>query len=145
MVLHIIYIILNAYGWWTWHKGKKGIPDLKISKLSKKQLQITLITIVIGTSLWGYLFIQYTNAQLVYFDAFTTVGSLVAQYLLVKKYIENWIIWIIVDIVAVNVYIYKGLYPTAFLFGVYILLCIYGLYQWRKKTTQDDTKPISIH
>jgi len=75
----------------------------------------------------------YTDAALPYFDAFTTVGSLVAQVLLAKKYIGNWIIWIIVDMVAINVYLFKGLYYFAFLFFVYLILCIIGFVQWKKK------------
>ena len=133
MVLHFIYIALNAYGWWNWSKRQSGQPVVKITKMNKSSLLATTTLFLVATLIWGYLFDRFTDAQLVYFDAFTTVGSLIAQYLLVKKIIENWILWIIVDVVAINMYIYKGLYPTAFLFGVYLILCTMGFISWKKK------------
>ena len=74
-----------------------------------------------------------------YADSFTAVGSIVAQFLLAKKYIENWILWIIVDIVAIAIYVQLGLYYTAFLFLVYIGLCIFGWISWTKARKKDIT------
>ena len=86
---------------------------------------------------WGYLMANNTNADFPYGDAFTTVASLVAQFLLARKKLENWIIWIVVDLVAIVIYSLKGLYLTTFLYGVYLLLSAKGLYDWRQSYLQE--------
>ena len=97
------------------------------------------LIIFIGASVWGFTMNTLTNADLVYFDAFTTVGSLSAQYLLARKILQNWLIWIVVDIVAINVYLIKGLYFTAFMFLIFLLLCIKGFIDWRKSIHQKES------
>ena len=74
----------------------------------------------------------YTDADLPFFDSFTTSGSLVAQYLLAKKYLQNWWLWILVDLVAIPLYIYKSLYIIAGLFTVYLIICVWGYISWSK-------------
>ncbi len=134
MILNAIYILLNLYGWWNWSQRKHNdISEVPVGVLSVQNLFLTAVLILVGTLIWGWNMGQFTNAQFVYFDAFTTVGSLTAQYLLAKKYLDNWYIWIVVDLVAIPIYIAKGLYLTAGLFGVYLALCVYGLIQWRRQ------------
>ncbi len=132
-ILHIFLLILNIYGWWIWSNKKKTVDAKAPILLFKNTDWILWSLIIIGISpIWGYLMNTFFNASLAYLDAFTTVGSLVAQYLLAKKYLENWLIWIIVDVVAIGVYTYKELYFVAFLFFVYLILCTLGWYKWKK-------------
>ena len=130
--LHIVYIILNGYGWFIWSQ-KKGLKEVTSTKLLvRAEFIISLFIILLLTTILGYLMSTYTDADLAYFDAFTTSGSLVAQYLLAKKYLQNWLIWIIVDVVAIPLYIYKGLWIIAGLFVVYLLICIWGYIEWKR-------------
>lgn len=130
--LHIIYIFLNIYGWYVWSGKKESLDYSPILLLNIKQvLFYSTLTVLMSLAL-GYLMGTYTDADLYYFDAFTTSGSLVAQFLLAKKYIQNWLWWIIVDIVAVPIYIYKELYFVAFMFSVYLVICIIGYLSWKK-------------
>lgn len=134
VILHLVYVVLNIYGWWNWHNRRQSeSTHAPILLLSRQGWFIWPITIVIGTGILGSLMGYYTDASVPYFDAFTTVGSLVAQYLLAKKVLQNWALWILVDVVAINVYIYKGIYIIAFLFFVYLLLCIKGHFDWKKQ------------
>jgi nicotinamide mononucleotide transporter len=134
VILHVVYIGLNVYGWWVWSTKRRSDNDVApIVQLTNHQWIIWPIAIFIGAAILGTLMGHYTDASLPYFDAFTTIGSLVAQYLLAKKVFQNWALWIIVDVVAVNVYIYKELYIIAFLFFVYLLLCIKGHFDWKKQ------------
>ncbi len=134
MILNAIYIILNIYGWWNWSRRKTEVKsEVPVQTISSQGHIILVVIIIVGTAIWGWNMGHFTRAQFVYYDAFTTVGSLVAQYLLAKKYLENWYVWIIVDLVAIPVYLAKGLHLTALLFGVYLALCIYGLLQWKKQ------------
>lgn len=131
--LHIIYIILNVYGWIIWTQNNETKMVTPTLLLSKKGVVISTFTTITGCVIIGYLMSTYTDADLPYFDAFTTSGSLVAQYLLAKKYLQNWWLWIIVDLVAIPLYIYKGLSIIAGLFAVYLMICVWGYINWKTK------------
>lgn len=129
--LHIIYIGLNIFGWYVWSSSRSmAVKPTRL--LNKLQLAIAIGISFMGAIIIGFLMTTYTDADLAYFDAFTTSTSLVAQYLLAKKYLQNWLLWIIADLVALPVYLYKGLYYIAFLFLAYLLLSIWGYQEWRK-------------
>ena len=130
--LHVIYIVLNIYGWilWSQKKDKESVTPTKL--LSRNGMLYSFITTIIGCGLLGYMMSTYTDADLPFLDSFTTSGSLVAQYLLAKKYLQNWWLWIIVDLVAIPLYIYKSLYIIAGLFTVYLIICVWGYISWSK-------------
>lgn len=133
-MLHIIYVMLNTFGWWRWSTGKSGInPPLKVSLLSSRIRWFIMLGISIATYIWGDIMHKNTSAVYVFPDAFILVASLVAQYLLALKKIENWILWILVDIIAIIIYYLKGLYVTSGLYLLYLILCISGWLQWSKE------------
>ncbi len=132
-ILHIILLFLNIYGWIHWFKKSDNEEDKPILSFTKQEKIYVPLFILVGSFAWGTFMNKIFNASLAYVDAFTSVGSLVAQYFLAKKVIENWIIWIIVDVIAIGVYLYKDLYYTSFLFFVFLLLCIKGYFDWKKK------------
>lgn len=131
--LHIIYIFLNVYGWMVWSNKNKAADVIPTLVMSKIKIGIASAVILSATFVLGYIMQTNTDADVPYFDAFTTCGSLVAQYLLAKKYLQNWLFWIVVDLVAIPLYIYKDLYLVAFLFFGYLLICMYGYWGWRKE------------
>jgi nicotinamide mononucleotide transporter len=129
--LHIIYVFLNIYGWWYW-SGTTTESVTPVTKLTRS-VQLTFALVILSSAyLWGYIMTTYTDASFAYADSFTTMASLVAQYLLARKKIENWIIWIIVDIVAIYLYLQKSLYPTAGLYLILLLLSAKGWREWYK-------------
>jgi len=133
-MLHIIYVMLNTFGWWRWSTGKSGInPPSKVSLLSSRIRWFIMLGISIATYIWGDIMHKNTSAVYVFPDAFILVASLVAQYLLALKKIENWILWILVDIIAIIIYYLKGLYVTSGLYLLYLILCISGWLQWSKE------------
>ncbi len=130
--LHIVYVILGFYGWYKWLYGGKNQSELRVSR-TNTSLMIGLIAAgIVGTAGIGYFFQQTTDADLPYWDAFTTAFSLVGQYMLAKKKLENWILWIVVDIVASGIYVMKELYLLALLYFLYLGLAAYGYRQWKK-------------
>ncbi len=142
-ILHIIFLILNIYGWWSWSNRDSTNNNVKAtSTLNHKNLIKWMATVAFLFPIWGWLMNKYFDASLAYIDAFTTVGSLVAQYLLAQKVIENWIFWIVVDIICIGVYFYKDLYFVSFLFFVYLILCTYGWYSWKKEMAATETAAI---
>lgn len=137
-ILHIIYVILNIYGWVYWTvKGPVTTGRLPITLLSTTFRIIWLMVILITFVIWGYVVDRNTDASFAYPDAFTTVASLVAQYLLARKKLENWILWILVDIVAINIYLRKDLELTAGLYMILLILSIIGLWKWFKSYVED--------
>lgn len=131
-ILHIIFFILNVYGWWHWsQRDNHGQQPISVRLLNQSEWILGLLAVLIGTFTWGYIMDQNTDAHYAYIDAFTTSGSLVAQYFLAKKLLENWLFWIVVDVVAIALYLVKGLYVVAFLFFIYLILCVIGYFKWK--------------
>ena len=129
--INAYYVFMSIYGWVEWGKTKPS--NLQIQSLSKAGFRkLILIGLLLCIGL-GLLADYFSDAVLAYPDAFTTIFSFIATYLVVKKYIENWIIWIFVDLIAAGMYFYKELYLTALLFILYTILAIWGFKNWKKK------------
>lgn len=130
--LQIYYLIMSIYGWIFWLKktNNKSIP---ISKTTLK-MWITIITLV--PVIWlsmAFLLKKYSNTDVPFIDSFLTTLSFVATYLLARKKIENWLIWIFVDFSSIALYYYKQLYATIILFVLLTILAIMGYKEWKKK------------
>jgi nicotinamide mononucleotide transporter len=131
-IQQFVYIILLSYGWYKWNSGKDESEELKISFSSKKLLFVLFLLCVFFSISAGALFKNYTDASLPYWDATATALSFTAQWMIAKKKVENWILWIVVNIMYIGIYIYKDLFLYAFLFFIYLILAIVGWNEWRK-------------
>lgn len=131
--LQLVYILLLFYGWYQWTRGRKGDHQLPVSKTSSKTFVYLIVIGVLSTITAGTLWKQYTNASLPYIDSLTTSMSLIAQWMVARKKIENWVVWILADIIYVAMYIYKQLYLTSLLYFIFIILAVIGLQQWKKE------------
>ena len=132
MILQIIYVFMQIYGWYYWVYGDKKKDKLPVSALKNKTFATWAVGIIIGTAIWGYIMATYTDASFPYADGCITVASLVAQWFLSKKYLQSWWLWIIVDVIAIGVYGMKALYLTSGLYVIFLVLATSGLIQWRK-------------
>jgi len=131
VILHVIYVAMNIYGWYYWLHGGKLRKEARITKLLPAWLVFCLIGSVAATMLLGWFMASRTDAALPYADAFTTVFSLTAQWLLSRKKLENWYFWIAVDVVAIGVYFAKDLYLTGVLYIAFLVMATAGLLRWR--------------
>lgn len=132
MVLQVIYIALNFYGWYAWRNG--GRPTTLPVAMTPARLRLPLAGLALaGTAVVTYYLASQTDASLPFGDAATTVLSLVAQYMLAKKWIENWWVWISVNVVYIGLYAFKGLYLTSAQQLVFIALSVLGYLAWRKE------------
>lgn len=131
LILHIIYVVVQIYGWLHWNRGSLGDDDLRVTSLPITHVLFWVLVALAGTLGWGWGMSTYTDASLAYGDAFTTVGSLVAQWLTARKRIESWVFWFVIDVVAIAIYLTKGLYMTSALYALFLVLCIMGFRQWR--------------
>jgi len=134
MSLMVYYLVVSIYGWYNWLNGRKdnGNEQLPVRKMKSKGLLIMLLVeIVLFTGM--ALFLTYlTNSNTPIRDALVTSLSFIATWLLAKKYLENWIIWLIADMLSIELYIYKKLYPTTILFIVLTIMAVIGYVSWRK-------------
>lgn len=133
--LNVYYMAMAVYGFWAWRFG--GGPnqekELTISRWSSR-MHVIVITSVIAISLAsGYLLAENTTAVWPYLDSFTTWASVLTTYMVARKILENWIYWIVIDAVAMVLYVERGLYFTAGLFAIYLVLCVVGFIAWSKQ------------
>lgn len=140
LLLHVVFLVLNIYGWYYWIKGRgQDEEELPITNYSPAQNLLIFGVSCFGILLFGY-FLQNINtiwpdippASLPYWDATTSMLSVTGIWLMSKKKIENWYYWFIVDVLACGIYFYKGVYFYSLLYGVYIAMAVAGYLTWKK-------------
>lgn len=134
MGLNAYYFFISIYGWvlWSRKKGDGESEGLVVTRINPRQGGILiLITGVFFTGI-GLVLERFTDSPVPYWDAFTTALSFTATWMLARKILEHWILWVIVDVVSMGLYLYRGLYPTLFLFAVYTGMAVIGYIQWNR-------------
>jgi len=135
MSLQVYYLVISFYGWYMWLFGNKlddKNTELPVSTTSNNLLFILGIISIVLFFLIGWFLSQFTDSDVPFWDSFTTSLSFVATWMLARKKIENWLIWIVVDATSVVIYMYKHLYPTAILFLFLTLLAFVGYRKWKE-------------
>jgi len=143
VVLNLYYVVMNAYGWYYWLYGAKTLRqnqgELLPQPIGAKTVGVLVVITAIGSLLMGSLFERYSNADLAYADSLTTVASFVAMWMSARKYVASWIAWFLIDLVQIALYIIKGvngvagLYLYAGLYGIYLLMAVWGFQSWRQR------------
>lgn len=132
MGLQVVYLGLSIYGWHQWLRGGENRTTLKVSRASPRIWAIgTSLAVIVWLAL-----AQYTSTlpgvSLPYLDSGLTALSLLAQWMMTRKIVENWLLWIIADIIYVPMYVSKELYVTAGLYAVFLVLAVIGFVRWRR-------------
>ena len=130
-VQQVAYIILLSYGWYHWMYGDRSRQPV-ISRIQSSMVLTLTAMVIMVTGGMGYFFSTYTDADVPYLDAFATALSFAAQFLIARKVIENWLIWIFVNILYIGIYLYKDLYLYTLLFAIYLVLAVVGYVSWKK-------------
>jgi nicotinamide mononucleotide transporter len=131
--LNIYYMLMAIYGWYQWQRGGQDQGGLEITRWSLLKHSLVIVGVLIATVISGYLLTENTEARLPYLDSFTTWASVIATLMVARKIIENWLYWVVIDFVSIFLYLDRGLYQTAGLFVLYIVLAIAGYILWTKK------------
>ena len=131
-VLQVFYFVLLAWGWWHWVKDRGAAPELPVTTLSVRGRIITLVAASVATVAWALTIGPWMHATMPWRDAFIAAFSVAAQVLQVRKQIENWPLWIVVNLVAVASYWKAELAYTAFLYAVYLVLAVIGWRSWHR-------------
>ncbi len=131
MGLQAVYIVLAAYGWWHWLHGGANRGTLRVSRVPTREIVLLGLAFAGGTAALATLLARATDASLPLADSALTAASLVAQYMMTRKYVECWLVWIVADAAYVAMFIYKSLWPTAVLYLLFTILAVVGWRQWR--------------
>lgn len=134
--LHVVYVGLQIYGWHQWLHGGQRDEPLRVTRISALRFAGWCVVGLAGTAALGFTMHRLTDAALPFWDAATTVLSLIAQWLMARKVLESWVFWLIVDTMAVGIYYTKGLHPTAVLYVIFLALAAWGLTVWLKSYRQ---------
>ncbi|WP_018125173.1 nicotinamide riboside transporter PnuC [Desulfovibrio oxyclinae] len=130
--LQLVYVVLGFYGWYQWLRGGEDHTPLLVRHVGRKLgVRLGLIGVAATVPTW-LIMSRVLDAAFPFWDALTTVVSLIAQYLLAKKYLENWVLWVIADIIYIFIYYLKGWNGYAVLMAIYTTMAVVGYVQWRK-------------
>lgn len=130
--INIYYFLIAIYGYvaWTFNFSKKQKEELPISRI---KLRAAVVCAVVAAVLWlgiSYVLRTYTDSTVPYIDAFTTSLSIVAMWMLARKYVEQWLVWIVVDAVSAGLYFYKGIPFYGMLYAIYTTVAYFGYCRW---------------
>ena len=131
--LQIFFVAVAGWGWWQWLRGTQADGSaLRPRPLDARGRWLALGAFALAWPLLGWLLHRHTDSQVPWWDAFPTAGSVIAQALLGRQYIENWPAWIVVNIVSVALFAYKALWLTALLYAIFVALSFAGWRAWRR-------------
>lgn len=134
MGLQVYYVLISIYGWYFWSRGGKRSDSgqLLVIRINRKQFLLLLLTFALAWTAIYYVLDRFTDSTVPVGDSFTTALAIVATWMLTRKIIEQWFLWIIANVVSIGLYLYKGLYPTVILYAVYAGMAVYGYLEWKR-------------
>ena len=136
--LQIFYVFMGLYGWSQWKKETKNKENFVVHTWSKLNNFFALSMILILSFLSGTLLSSFTDSAFPFLDALVTWGAVVATYMVAKKLLENWLYWLVIDSISILLFISKDLWLTACLFGIYIVIIIFGFRLWSKALEENN-------
>jgi len=139
MGINAYYFSMSIFGWYVWTHPKEGQKVLPVTWLKPSGWAISILIFLVSYLILYLVLSQFTDSDVPYWDSFTTASAFVGMWLMAKKKVENWIAWIITDLVSVPLYFYKGLILTSFQFLFFTILATLGLIAWIKSAKQNAT------
>lgn len=135
--LQVFYLSLSLYGWWAWLRGGADEGALHVTRSGRRVWTVGLpLALAAGVAL-GFLLRKYTDSPVPFLDSTLTTVSLLAQWMMTRKLLENWLVWIVADAVYVPMFISRGLPWTAVQYTVFLALAWMGLTGWRRSLRAD--------
>lgn len=137
MGIYIYYFFASIYGWYIWAKTSKQTDELSISHTPVKYIGKLIASFGAIFFVITFVLLRFTDSPVPYGDSFTTSLSILAMWMLAHKYIEQWWLWIGVNVVSTVLYVWKGLYPTALLFLIYSIIPFFGYFKWKRMMEEE--------
>jgi nicotinamide mononucleotide transporter len=132
MSLQFFYVGANIFGWFQWRGREGGDDTVTVADPSLREMGAGIAVALAGALALGYPMARYTDAVAPWIDSTLTSFSFLAQVWAARRFIENWWLWITLDVFYISLFIYKHLYLTSGLYFMMMILCVYGLYDWRR-------------
>lgn len=130
--ISLYYLVAGVYGWMMWRKHPVRQKQRRI-EMTPHQKILPLTLVFLGLfCLISIILVKFTDSTVPYLDSFTTALSFVAMWMLAYKYLEQWLVWLVVDIVSCGLYVYKELYFTSVLYGLYAVIAVFGYMKWKQ-------------
>lgn len=136
-LLQIFFFAVQLYGWLNWTRSRKASGEVRVLLLSARTWLSVLIATAVASALWGLLMHSATDAHYPWWDGSVAMISIAAQLLQSRRYLQSWTLWIAADVIAIPLFALKGLWMTAGLYGVFLILCLFGLAEWRRALRKD--------
>jgi nicotinamide mononucleotide transporter len=140
-VLQVAFVVLGFYGGWRWLRGTEQGDDLPVRRATGREWAILLAVVGVAQAAWTYWLARHTDSPAPFWDASVLVLSLGATWAQAKKLLESWVIWITVDVISVPLYLSRELVPTALLYGIFGVMCVVGLRDWRRSFQESSAAP----
>lgn len=135
-MLNVFYLVMAGAGWWQWRYGSSSHSGLAISSLRPWQHGLIISAMLAAALLNGWLMARYTSAAWPFIDSFTTWAAVINTFLVVRKVLENWLYWLVIDGISIWLYIDRGLYLTALLYAAYVVMVVFAYLSWRRQYQQ---------
>jgi nicotinamide mononucleotide transporter len=140
MGINAFYFIMSVYGWYKWSRKDENRKVRPISYAGRMEWIIAISGTILLFFIISYFLTNYTDSNVPRWDAITTAIFIIGMWLMAWKKIENWIFWIVGDLISIPLYAYKGLVLTSFQFTVFLILAISGYLEWRRKLIKTSTQ-----
>jgi nicotinamide mononucleotide transporter len=144
MGLQVYYVLISFYGWFHWSRGgdRNARDELPVSRVNRRMaFQLAGVFAVAWAGFWLMLD-RYTDSPVPAGDSFTTALAIVATWMLTRKILEQWYLWMLANGVSMLLYLYKGLYPTVALYAVYAVMSVFGYLEWKRSMNGKNTRSV---
>lgn len=131
-VLQGFFVVANLYGWINWRRARAETGKVAVERMAASAQRRWAAGCLVATLLWGGTMARFTDAAFPWWDAATAVVSVAAQILMAQRKLENWVLWVAVDVALIPLYLAKGLMLVACLYLIYLGLAVWGLIGWRR-------------
>jgi len=133
MSLQFYYVVISIYGWIKWNDGKSDNgEELSATRMNRKFILISIVATSLIYVVYYLILSKYTDSPIPKADSLVGALSVIGTWMLARKFIENWLVWIVADALCVGLYVYKEMYPTVVLFIIYTVMSVVGYWQWKK-------------
>lgn len=133
MMINFVYFVMSVYGWHNWSRKRDDNQVLPVQFASRKLNLIAIISAAFSFVVLSYVLSNHTDSNVPYWDSFTTAIFITGMFLMAMKKVENWIYWIIGDVISIPLYFYKGLVFTSLQFTIFLIIAVMGYFAWRQK------------
>jgi len=134
--LQLFFAAVAGWGWWQWLRGTDETGRaLQVRRLGLRGRAVALVALALAWPATGVFLARFTDTDVPWWDAFPTAASVLGQWLLGRKYVENWPVWIAVNVVAIGLFAYKALWLTVLLYAIFVAMSLVGWRAWQRLAT----------